>query len=262
MDYKLTTKLYKIDIFNYLSHRQNGEYMKIIKFFIAFFLMLYTVSVSAQNLDDVLDNYINVLGGKEKLDSLQSVKMTGKLEAQGYEIPLTITCVHNKGYRFDMEIMGTENYQIVDTTEGWIFMPVQQMKEPEKMADGQLRSLQTNYNLHGGEFVNYKKNKDIRVQVDGSDLVNGEPVHKLKVTDKAGDVNYYFIDMKSGRLVKTMKKVWFNGQSLYAESTYSDFRKTPDGFWFPFSIQTSNGTIVFDKIETNIKVPDNEFKKP
>ena len=92
-------------------------------------------------------------------------------------------------------------------------------------------------------------------------MVNGEPVHKLKVTDKAGDINYYYIDMKSGRLVKTMKKVWFNGQSLYAESTYSDFRKTADGFWFPYSIQTSNGTIVFDKIETNIEVPDSAFQK-
>ncbi|MBS1908947.1 MAG: hypothetical protein JST03_03635 [Bacteroidetes bacterium] len=236
--------------------------MKMIKLFTAALLCSVTFSVSAQNLDDVLNNYINVLGGKEKLDSLQSVKMTGKLEAQGYEIPLTITCVHDKGYRFDMEIMGTENYQLADTTEGWIYMPVQQMKEPEKMEEGQYRSLQTNFNLHGGTFVNYKKNKDIRVEVDGSDLVNGEPVHKLKVTDKAGDINYYFIDMKSGRLVKTMKKVWFNGQSLYAESTYSDFRKTADGFWFPYSIQTSNGTIIFDKIETNVAVPYSLFQKP
>ena len=230
--------------------------MKIIKLVFAAVLLALTMPVSAQNLDDVLDNYINVLGGKEKLDSLTTVKMTGKLEAQGYEIPLSITC----GYRFDMEIMGMENYQVANKTEGWIFMPVQQMKEPEKMDDGQFRSLQTNFNLHGGEFVNYKKNKDIRVEVDGSDMVNGEPVHKLKVTDKAGDINYYYIDMKSGRLVKTMKKVWFNGQSLYAESTYSDFRKTADGFWFPFSIQTSNGTIVFDKIETNIDVPDSLFQ--
>ena len=235
--------------------------MKIIKLVFAAVLLALTMPVSAQNLDDVLDNYINVLGGKEKLDSLTTVKMTGKLEAQGYEIPLSITCVHDSGYRFDMEIMGMENYQVADKTEGWIFMPVQQMKEPEKMDDGQFRSLQTNFNLHGGEFVNYKKNKDIRVEVDGSDMVNGEPVHKLKVTDKAGDINYYYIDMKSGRLVKTMKKVWFNGQSLYAESTYSDFRKTADGFWFPFSIQTSNGTIVFDKIETNIDVPDSLFQK-
>jgi len=235
--------------------------MKTIKLVFAAVLLTLTMPVSAQNLDDVLGNYLNVLGGKEKLDSLTSVKMTGKLESQGYEIPLTVTCVHDKGYRFDMEIMGSENYQIANKTEGWIFMPVQQMKEPEKMEDGQLRSLQANFNLHGGEFVNYKKNKDIRVEVDGSDMVNGEPVHKLKVTDKAGDINYYYIDMKSGRLVKTMKKVWFNGQSLYAESTYSDFRKTADGFWFPYSIQTSNGTIVFDKIETNIEVPDSAFQK-
>lgn len=91
------------------------------------------------------------------------------------------------------------------------------MKEPEKMDDGQFRSLQTNFNLHGGEFVNYKKNKDIRVEVDGSDMVNGEPVHKLKVTDKAGDINYYFIDMKSGRLIKTMKKYGSTG-NLYMQN--------------------------------------------
>ena len=34
-----------------------------------------------------------------------------------------------------MDIMGSSNYQMLNATEGWVFMPVMGMTEPKKMED-------------------------------------------------------------------------------------------------------------------------------
>jgi carbonic anhydrase len=53
-------------------------------------MLLMTVAVQAQTVDEVLDKYFENTGGKEKWAALSTVKMNGKVKVQGMEIPMAI----------------------------------------------------------------------------------------------------------------------------------------------------------------------------
>jgi hypothetical protein len=44
------------------------------------------------------------------------------------------------------------------------------------------------------------------------------------------------------------------------ETSFADYKQNADGFWFPYSMTTMNGTITYEKIETNVKVDESIFK--
>ena len=54
-------------------------------------------SIKAQTVDEVIDKYEIALGGKEKLLSLKSVKMTGSISVQGFEVGVKVTIVDGVG---------------------------------------------------------------------------------------------------------------------------------------------------------------------
>ncbi|UCE07565.1 MAG: hypothetical protein JSW07_05900, partial [bacterium] len=54
------------------------------------FIILLTLTASAQTLDDILKQYYEARGGYEKVKSVKSMKTTGKQMVQGMEIPFTI----------------------------------------------------------------------------------------------------------------------------------------------------------------------------
>lgn len=232
--------------------------MKALKTLFVAALAFVGMGAAAQSADEIINRSIEANGGLEKLGKLKSVKMTGSISVQGMDIPLTITKVHNKGYRLDMEIMGASNYQFVNEKEGWVFMPIQGMSEPKQMEETQFSSSKGQLDLQGA-LVNYKE-KGKTVEAAGTEKVNGADAFKLKVTNSKGDVTNYFIDAKTYQLIKTIGKVSVNGQDMDVETSFSDYKQTADGFWFPYSITTMNGTVSFDSIETNVAVDENIFK--
>ena len=198
------------------------------------------------------------MGGKEKLESLKSVRMTGSMSTQGVDISMTMTRSHLIGFRLDMDIMGSSNYQMLNATEGWVFMPVMGMTEPKKMEDDQYKSASSQLDIQGA-LLNYK-DKGTTIELLGKDKVDNAEAYKLKLTLKSGKVVTYFLDAKTYFLIKTASKQNVQGEEMDMETTFADFKQNADGFWFPYSTTSMQGTITFDKIETNVKVEDSLFK--
>jgi hypothetical protein len=222
-------------------------------------LLVMVQSVHAQTADDIIDKYINALGGKEKLLSLNSIKMTGSLSIQGTDINLTVTKLNNVGARTDIEVMGTSNYQIVTATKGISFMPVQGMSSPTDMTEEQFKSSQTQLDIQSA-LLNYK-DKGTTVELAGTEKIGDEDNYKLKVTFKNGIVTNYFIGSKNFRLNKTSGKRNVNGEDMDIETSFSNYKQNADGFWFSYTNNTMQGEINFDKIDTNIKVDASLFKE-
>src|SRR5205085_5814483 len=111
-----------------------------------------------------------------------------------------MTKSHMVGFRMDIEVMGTSNYQIANKTEGWVFMPVMGMKEPQKMDDAQYKASVNQFDLQGA-LVNYK-DKGTAIESLGKETVDGSEAYKLKLTFSNGETSNYFIDAKTNRLVK------------------------------------------------------------
>jgi len=230
--------------------------MKTLKSLFAAALCFVAFNVSAQTADEIVAKNIAAMGGAEKLASLKSVKMEGSLSTQGIDIPVTMTKVHNKGLRMDLEIMGTANYQLANETKGWVFMPIQQMDAPQEMTADQLKSTKAQMDIQGSLF-NYKE-KGYTVEYVSTEKLSGGDAYKLKVV-KNGETSFYFIDTKTNLLVKTTATREVNGQSMDLETVYSDYKKNADGFLFAYTNNTTQGNIVFDKISTNIAVDEKIF---
>lgn len=230
--------------------------MKTLKAILLSAAISVTMAASAQTADEVINKHIAAMGGADKLASLKTVRMEGNLNTQGVEVALTLTKKHLVGMRVDMEIMGTSNYQIVNATKGWAFMPVMQQTEPQEMKPDQLKSAQGQLDLQGSLF-NYKQ-KGYTAEYVGLEKVDGKDAHKLKVVKEGRDV-MYFVDATSGFILKTASKATIQGQEMDIQTTYADYKQTPEGFWFPFSSTTLQGPMSFSKIEVNVPVDEKIF---
>lgn len=218
-----------------------------------------TMFVNAQSADDVIGKYITALGGAEKLKSLNTLKLTGTLSVQGNDVSIVITRKHMVGSRADFSIMGTENYQVLNTEKGWSFMPVQGMTEPAEMPADQFKTLQIQLDIQS-PLLNYK-DKGNQVELQRNEKINGEDCFNIKLTYKNGLPANIFISSKDYRIVKTTGKRAINGQDIDVETTYSNYKQNTDGYWFAYTVSSNvQGETNFEKVETNIPVDDKIFK--
>src|SRR5665647_3248338 len=210
-------------------------------------------SINAQTADEVIEKYETALGGKEKLMSLKSVKMTGNINVQGLDVGVTVTIVHGVGSRNDIFVPGMgEGFQIINATKGWDFLPFQGQTSPEQISADQLKSSQGLLDLQGF-LVNYKE-KGSEVELLGKENVAGAECYKLKLTSKLGDMYNLFIDTKTYYRVKSITKTKTPNGEVDVETSYSDFKKTDEGYVFPFSQTIARGTITFSAIEINLSL--------
>ncbi|MBS1510518.1 MAG: hypothetical protein JST86_06750 [Bacteroidetes bacterium] len=233
--------------------------MKPLVIFGLFILTLVLVqSAQAQTADEIIEKHIAAMGGKEKMATLNSVKMEGNMSVQGTDVAITITKLHNTGARTDISVMGTENYQLVTPTKAVSFMPIQGQTEPTPMPEDQAKAGQNQLDLHS-IFVDYQ-NKGTQVELQGKESVEGNECYKLKVTFKNGSVTTYYIDATTYRVDKTSMMLSYNGESVESATNYSNYKQLAEGFWFPFTTTNTRGQIDFDKIQVNITVDENIFK--
>ncbi|HMI77607.1 MAG TPA: hypothetical protein VK484_02380 [Ferruginibacter sp.] len=230
----------------------------LIIFGIFVIAMILVQFAQAQTVDDVVDKYVAAMGGKEKLASLKTIKMEGSMSVQGTDLAITSTRSHMVGLRLDIEVMGMANYQVVNRTKGSAFWPIRGKTEPEEMEPDQFKSAQNQMDVQGALF-NYRE-KGTTVELGGKETVDGVEAYNLKVTFKNGLSSNYYIDTKTSRLVKTASKMTVNGQETDVSNSYSDYKQNADGYWFAYSVTSIQGTVVYDKISTNIPVDESLFK--
>lgn len=213
-----------------------------------------------QSMEDIINKHVEAMGGRQKIITLSSAFMTGTFTAMGTTTPINITTTkkHMIGSRIDIEANGTNNYQVITPKNGWIFTPVQGDKEPRPLLEDQFKVGQVQLDLHG-PFINHKE-KGIKIEMADKDSVDGELCYKLKVTSPNTNVSVYFINSKSGLIVKTSTKMFQFGKLEDVETTYSDYKQNADGYWVAYTNAGPRGATHYDKIVTNIPVDEKIFK--
>jgi|GWRWMinimDraft_5_1066013.scaffolds.fasta_scaffold07746_2 hypothetical protein len=233
--------------------------MKKLMNFLCFLMTLITVQVTqAQTVDEIINKHIDAIGGKEKMMALNSVKFEGSLNTQGFDVVLVVTVLNGKGARTDISVPGmSEGYRIVTPTKGWNFLPFQGMTGPEDAPDDQVQSGQSQLDIQS-PLLNYAA-KGHKVELLGNEKVDGADCYKLKITYKNGKVSTLFINTTSYYKVKSISKTNVGGQEMDLETTFTDFKKLPEGYVFPYSSTNQSGTIIYSSIEVNKPVDEKIF---
>jgi len=229
---------------------------------------LYVVpALPAQELsvDDVLSRYYEAAGGVEKMKSITTRKMTGRMQVgPGMEATFTMLGKRPAKMRMEFTIQGMTAVQAFDGEVGWMISPFMGQTEPEPMPADVVQTIREDADFDGplSDFAA----KGHTIEMVGKEDVQGTETYKLKLTLKNGQVTYYYLDSESFLPIKTEARRTVQGMDINAETFMSDY-KSVDGMMLPFSIQvTGQGpqgqTLSIENVEFNVDIDDKMFVMP
>ncbi len=98
--------------------------MNMVKTGLTFlFAMASFTFIKAQTADDIINKYVDALGGKDKLDQIRTVYITNTTQVMGNEGPSTTQILNGKAYRLDYEVNGQKSTQVITDKGGWQINP-------------------------------------------------------------------------------------------------------------------------------------------
>ncbi len=218
-----------------------------------------------KTVDEVIANYIKAIGGRDKLDAVKSMKITGKMVlGGGMEAPLIVEVKRPNKVRVEFTFQGMTAVRAFDGETGWFTMPFIGKTDPEKMPPDQLKLMEDQADFDG-PLVDYKK-KGHKVELLGKDEAEGSEAYKLKVTKKNGDIEYHYLEAEYFLPIQVKGKWELQGSQIEYEVVPGDY-KAVNGVLFAHSIEQRMGamggtTMTFEKVKFNVKLDDDRFAMP
>ena len=210
-----------------------------------------------KNAQDVIDNYITAIGGKDKIEKIKSETITGDLNVQGMEIGFmtfrndTMSFVKAEGAAHGSNMLLMKS--VITASYGWEYqMNGLKDYEGEELLNKQLDFITSDI----GFVLNYKKN-GFEFDLKGSDTINGKPNYKLELTKDGKLLRTNFYDQESFYLTNILKP---NDTSI----ELYDYRDV-SGIYRPFKmIQKSQLelTILFKEYVFNKMIDTELISKP
>jgi hypothetical protein len=237
------------------------------KFSILVLLLLLPCAVLAQSADAIVTRYLAARGGYEKIKAVRSERVIGTISFGGGVDGLFLV-ERERPLKMHMEVNlnGSTMIRVYDgKSAGWIYNPFAQNPAVDPMSEADLRNIFDEADFEG-PFVDYKQKGNV-VEFVGKADVQGSPAYKLRLTNKNGDVSYFYFDAVTFLLLEWqgVRKVGETDQT--SESFFKDFREV-EGLKYPFLIESrSRGTnqsqkLVASKIEVNMPIDAAHFAKP
>ena len=221
---------------------------------------------SAPTADDVIARYIKTVGGADKIQSIRTLRRTGKFTGDdGFQAIVVEESTRPNRIREEFSIQGMTGINAYDGANGWKIDPFGGKKDPESLSEEELRSIVEDSDFDE-PLINYRQ-KGNKVELIGMDQIEGTDVYKLKVTLKSGDTRYYYMDTDSYVPIKYETKRMIRGTAQESETTLGDYKQV-GGWYLPFSMETrqkgSSGSqkITFDRIEFNVPIDSTRYSRP
>ena len=218
--------------------------------------------VFGQTADEIVAKNLKAKGGAEKWKSVSSVKITGKLSAQGRELPMTVYTKRPNLMRQDITTPAGNAVQAFDGVTPWVLPPGSDIAREITGPQGDAARSGAEFD---GPLIDYAA-KGHKVELVGKEKLGTGEVYHLKLTRKDGTVEHYFIDVESGLEAKRSTEVDAGGIKQMLESEMSDY-KSVDGILIPHTLKQSvDGSprmqMTIDKIELNAPMDDALFRMP
>lgn len=240
--------------------------MKKYRFIFAAFVGLALTSyVSAQTADEVINKYLQAIGGKDQISKITSLYTEGTMEIMGMQGVIKSTILNGKGSKQDIEIMGTTITSCYTDKEGWSINPMAGGTSAEPMPEAQYNAGKEQI-IVGAPFIGYAE-KGYKVEMLGTEAVDGADAYKVKMVSPENITATYFFDAGTGLLVKSVAQAEMQGQMVDNETIFSDYRDT-EGVLQPYKmvLNMAGGqfimTATITKIEVNKPVEEAFFAKP
>ena len=240
--------------------------MKRIKVLMLAVVTLLTAGiVNAQTADEIINKHIEVIGGKEKINSIKSLYVESSISVMGQEAPAVTQIINGKAFKNEVDFGGQKIIQVYTDKDGWAVNPMMGMTTPTASSEDEVKTNQSNLYV-GGLLFDYAA-KGNKVELLGQEDVNGTNAYKIKATTKDNAETIYFIDPATYYIIKEITNVSANGQKSEVVSVYSNYKKTDYGYTIPYSQELTlpqgfTINITTSKVEVNKEIDPKIFEIP
>jgi photosynthetic reaction center cytochrome c subunit len=209
--------------------------------------------------DQLLDKYIQAVGGASAIDKISSRVMKGSIDFGGRSLPIDIYAKDPEKRISYTHMPDGENVTAFNGKEGWLGNSGRPLRE---MHGSDLDGAAIDADLH---FATHLKQMFSKMEVRGSEKIDDRQAYKV-IGDRDGKtpIELYF-DAQSGTLVRLVRYGDTALGWLPTQIDYSDYRDV-NGVKAPYrwTLARPSGrfTIQISEMQQNVPVDDAKFVKP
>jgi len=231
-------------------------------------LLAASSAASAMTAEELVAKNLEAKGGVDAIKAIDSLHAVGKMSFTGdFSVDLTLDqVISRKGkVRQEAALQGMTSVQAYDGTEGWQIQPFGGRKDPEKLSADDIKGLADDADIDG-PLVDWQS-KGSKLEYLGTEDVDGTDAHKLKVTEKDGDVKYFYFDPDYFLEIRVVTQRKVRGTEQETESDLGNYEKVA-GVYMPFSIESGakggpkSQKVTIETVEVNKPVDDAKFAFP
>lgn len=231
-------------------------------------LLLAAPAAFAYTAAELAAKNVEAKGGREKLNALQSLRMTGKLRVNGgaIEVDYVVLVERPRAIRYEEQLQGLTRVAAYDGSQAWQINPFQGRKDPEKLSADDAKALGEDAADFTGALVDYEA-KRYKLDYLGTEDIDGTEAHKLRVTRPNGDVTFVYLDPDYFLEIRTVNLRIEHGVPNETVTEYGDYEKV-NGVYLPFALESypkgssDREKLQIDKAEANVATDKSLFEFP
>lgn len=241
--------------------------------------------------EQVIEKNIAARGGLQAWRAVKALSMSGKMDAGGNEsptrlavqgvktggvqlpkrpaeqtqLPFRLELKRERKSRLELDFRGETAVQVFDGTNGWKLRPFLNRHDVEPFTPDEMKAVAMQSDLDG-PLVDYTA-KGTKVELEGSEKVEGSDTYRLMLTFKNGQAQRVWIDAKTfleTKIEGTPRRL--DGKEHPVEVSYRDYRAV-SGLIVPYVMETKvqgvkqTEKIEIEKLTVNPRVEDARFAK-
>jgi outer membrane lipoprotein-sorting protein len=215
---------------------------------------------SGQTVDELIARNLESKGGLARMRAIQTMKQTRRMNLQGMESPVVVYAKRPNMVRQEIATGGRTVVMAYDGVTPWLVNPHTGSTAAIRVTGPQADAIRQDSDFDG-PLVDYRE-KGLTVELVGVETVGTAKAHHLKVTNRNGLVQHFYLDATTALEVKLVTET----ETTTIEQELADYREV-EGIKIPFVIRTfangvKQGEIRLEKVEFNIKIDDAIFRMP
>ena len=205
----------------------------------------------------VIEDYLEAIGGREKLEALEDMETTMKMSMQGMSIDANLYQKVPDKYRMTISMGGNV---MSDTRFNGTVGKMSSMQGEQVLEGKQLENLQVQ-----SQFMPELKYGELgyQLRLKSVELVDGAETYMVEVTHPGSGTGYDYYDTQTGLRVREDKIEVTPDGEMVQTTKLSDY-KPVDGILFPHKLELTIGQqqiiATVDDIKINTGIDDAEFK--
>jgi len=259
-----------------------------------FLVMAVSLAVAAETsqltADQIVDKNVTARGGLRAWREVQTLSMTGKMDAGGnnrptipvpgtktgpgmpaprsneqVQLPFVMELKRARKIRLEIQFHGQTAIQVYDGTNGWKLRPFLNRREVEPFTPEEKKPASLQSDLDG-PLVDYAA-KGTKVELEGLEKVEGKDTYKLRLTMKDGQVQHLWVDAQTFLETKIEGAPRRLDGKYHPTATYYRDYRLVNGLMVPHVLETTvegirqTEKIEVEKVGVNPKLDDSRFAK-